>query len=132
MTRHPLTGVRAIELSDDPGGEMLGHSLAEMGCEVVKGEPPAGAASRHIGPFVNGKRDENHSLNFWYYNSNKKSIVAELASGLTSIDQLLKDADILIASYQPAALAKLGVNYEALQKAYPKLIIVSLTPYGLT
>ena len=130
----PFTGLKVIELSEDAGGEMAGRHLADLGAQVVKIEPPGGAASRKIGPFAYGKQDAEHSLHFWFYNPSKQSITADLTTpgGMQTLRGLLADAAILIAGYQPAQLAKLGLDYDELQRAFPKLIILSVTPYGLT
>ena len=65
-----------VELAGDPAGEMLGKLLAELGADVVKVEPPEGSPTRAIGPFADDHDDADHSLTFWYYNTNKRSVVA--------------------------------------------------------
>jgi benzylsuccinate CoA-transferase BbsE subunit len=131
---HPLTDLKVVEVADDPAGEFAGLLFAQLGADVVKLEPPQGAATRRVGPFARGREDDEHSLNFWFYNSNKKSVVADLGKddGLAALKRLLKDADIFICTLQPKALAALGLDFGALAKAYPRLIVLSLTPFGLT
>ncbi len=130
----PFRGLKVIELSQDPGGEMAGRYLADLGAEVIKVEPPEGAGSRRVGPFAYGRTDAEHSLNFWFYNANKKSVTADLATpaGMAQVRSLLSDAAVLVVSYQPKHLGPLGLDYDELQRAFPKLIILSVTPYGLT
>ena len=70
-------GLRVVELAGDPAGEMLGKLLAELGADVIKVEPPAGSPTRTIGPFAGGHADGDHSLTFWYYNTNKRSVVID-------------------------------------------------------
>ena len=56
-----------------PGAEAAARGLAELGADVMKIEPPEGSPTRRIGPYAHGKIDPDHSLTFWYYNTNKRS-----------------------------------------------------------
>lgn len=130
----PFAGLKVIELSEDAAGEMTGRCLADLGAAVVKIEPPEGAASRRIGPFARGVQDGEHSLHFWFYNPGKKSVTLDLETGegMAGLRAMLADADVLVAGFQPARLRALGLDYDELQQAFPQLVIVSVTPYGLT
>jgi crotonobetainyl-CoA:carnitine CoA-transferase CaiB-like acyl-CoA transferase len=130
----PYTGLRVIEISDDPAGELAGLQLAHMGAEVVKVEPPGGAASRHIGPFVGGVPDPERSLAYWYYNGNKCSTVLDLSqrADRARFDRLLDEADVLLSSLHPRELRRLGLDLVAVADANPRLVVVSITPFGLT
>jgi crotonobetainyl-CoA:carnitine CoA-transferase CaiB-like acyl-CoA transferase len=130
----PYTGVRVIELANDPAGEMVGLQLANMGADVVKIEPPEGANSRQVGPFVDDVEDPDRSLEYWYYNVGKRSIVLDYAdlAGLASFERLLGESDVLISSLHPTELRRYGLDLDALAGDYPDLIIVSVTPFGLT
>ena len=132
--RHPLSGLKVVEAAHDIGGEFAGLLLAQMGAEVTKLEPSEGSPTRRVGPFAEGRVDPNASLNFWFYNSNKKSAVADLAApgGLQTLMALLDDTDIFVCTLQPAALAALGLDLAALTETYPRLIVLSVTPFGLT
>src|SRR5262245_63204992 len=92
-----------VELATDPAGEMVGKVLAEMGADVVKIEPPAGAPSRSVGPFVTGRTDGDHSLSFWYYNTNKRSAVLDYSTpaGRDELLSLLAGADVCITTLRP-------------------------------
>jgi crotonobetainyl-CoA:carnitine CoA-transferase CaiB-like acyl-CoA transferase len=105
-----------------------------MGAEVTKLEPPEGAPSRAIGPFAKGRDGPETSLNFWYYNSNKSSRVADLTTpgGMAALQGLLADADVFITTLQPRALARIGLDLAALTDAFPRLIVLSVTAFGLT
>jgi len=130
----PYAGVRVVELADDPAGEMLGLQLANLGADVVKLEPPDGSSSRQAGPFVDDVADPDRSLAYWYYNVGKRSVAldyAELSAG-AAFEALLDDADILVSSLHPLQLAELGLDLDALARAHPELIVVSITPFGLT
>jgi len=132
--KHPLAGLKVVEIAHDIGGEFAGLLLARMGAAVVKLEPPQGSPTRAVGPFARDRVGPDASLNFWYYNSNKKSVIADLAAaeGAAALRGLLGDADILISTLQPAALRALGLDLAALTEAHPRLIVLSVTPFGLT
>ena len=134
MAPHALAGLKVVEIAHDVGGEFTGLLLAQMGAEVVKIEPPEGSPTRRVGPFAQGRVDPDASLNFWFYNSNKKSVTADLATpgGMAVLAGQLADADIFVSTLQPAMLAALGLDLQALSEAYPRLIILSITPFGLT
>lgn len=129
----PFSGLRAVELADDIAGEFTGRILAEMGVDVVKLEPGAGSPTRSVGPFAGDVEDPERSLNFWYYNSNKRSVACDVAEadGRALLHSLLDAADFLIVTAQPAALRAMDLDLEALSRRFQKLIILSVTPYGL-
>ena len=99
-----------VELAGDPAGEMTGKIFAQMGADVVKIEPPTGSPSRWIGPFVKGHEDADHSLSFWYYNTDKRSVVLDYATpaGRSELFHLLAEADICITTMRPPEASALG------------------------
>jgi benzylsuccinate CoA-transferase BbsE subunit len=105
-----------------------------MGARVIKVEPPRGAPSRAVGPFSRDLAGPNASLNFWFYNSNKASVILDLAApgGLAELTALVGRADILISTLQPKALKALGLDLQGLTRALPRLIVLSVTAFGLT
>jgi crotonobetainyl-CoA:carnitine CoA-transferase CaiB-like acyl-CoA transferase len=131
---HPLSGLTVVELAEDPAGEYLGRLLAEMGARVIKLEPPEGSASRAIGPFAKGQIGAETSLNFWFYNSNKASVTLDpyAPEGFALLKALAGGADIFVCTLQPKALKAIGLDLEALSAAFPRLIVLSVTPFGLT
>jgi crotonobetainyl-CoA:carnitine CoA-transferase CaiB-like acyl-CoA transferase len=133
-TPPPFTGLRVIELAEDPAGEYAGRLLAEMGAEVLKLEPVDGAPSRKVGPWAGGVVGPETSLNFRYYNSNKQSVLLEVArpGGVAALKSLTAGADIFITTLQPAALKAIGLDLNALLAEQPSLIILSVTAFGLT
>src|SRR5215510_599352 len=73
----PLAGIRVIELADEQA-EYCGLTLAGLGAEVIKIEPPGGKSTRRIGPFYEDKEGPERSLFFWQYNRGKRSVVLDL------------------------------------------------------
>lgn len=133
MSRAPFADLRVIEIADDIAGEFTGRLLAEMGAGVVKIEPPAGSPTRAVGPFAQGEAGPERSFNFWYYNSNKRSVALDVAGrdGRIKFEALLDDADFLILTLQSDALRSLELDLAQLSARHPRLIVLSVTPFGL-
>jgi crotonobetainyl-CoA:carnitine CoA-transferase CaiB-like acyl-CoA transferase len=131
----PYSDLCVVELADDPAGEALGKLLATAGADVIKVELPEGAASRHIGPSAVGSRegDPDASLNFWFYNVSKRSVVIDYqaADGMARLRDLLRRADIVITGWRPSEWAALGITPEDLRRDAPRLILANLSPFGL-
>jgi len=126
-------GLKVVELASDIGGEQLGRLMAMQGAEVIKVEPPEGSPTRSVGPWANGKVSPDTSLTFWFYNVGKRSVVIDLHLGeRDKLESLLETADVLITGYQPAQLAELGIDLKQLGTRFPRLVISSVTPFGLT
>ncbi|MFT3851341.1 MAG: CaiB/BaiF CoA-transferase family protein [Ilumatobacteraceae bacterium] len=128
----PFEGLRVIELADDSAGELTGKLLQQWGAGVVKVEPPGGGPSRHVGPFAGGVRDVERSLEYWYYNGGKESVVVDLdtAMGHEALRGLVKGADILITTRQSVGEAGRADDWASMHDE--GLIVVSVTPFGRT
>ncbi|MFF5991277.1 CaiB/BaiF CoA transferase family protein [Prauserella flavalba] len=126
---NPYAALTVVELSEDPAGEYTGKLLADQGADVVKVEPPGGAASRRTGPFVRGRDDAEASLNFRWYNTSKRSVVLDesTADGRAALAALIADADVLITGRSTVC----GLGPHALAEAHPRLIVLAVTPFGL-
>ena len=107
----PLTGIRVIELADEQA-EYCGLTLAGLGADVVKVEPPGGSPTRRIGPFYQDVEDPERSLFFWQYNRGKRSIVLDLQQGedRERFRSLVATADVLLESTPRGELDGLGVE----------------------
>lgn len=128
----PYAGLKVIEVADDIAGELTGRFLAELGADVLKVEPPEGAPTRHMGPWVDGIADPERSLTFRYYNRNKSSVVLDRSSpdGRRALRGLLRDADVLVSTMRRAELDELGLRPGAAGDE-ERLIVLSVTPFGL-
>ncbi|GAB4074483.1 CaiB/BaiF CoA-transferase family protein [Barrientosiimonas marina] len=126
----PLTSIRVLDLTrllPGPHGTMM---LADFGAEVIKVEDPnTGDYARHGEP----KRDDNSAL-FHMLNRNKKSICLDLKSdeGKRHFIQLVKTADVVVESFRPGVMERLGIDYETLKAFNEQLIFCSITGYGQT
>ncbi|MGH2588724.1 MAG: CaiB/BaiF CoA transferase family protein [Dehalococcoidia bacterium] len=130
--RGPLAGVRVLELCDEKGA-LAGKLMADMGAEVIAIERPGGDASRGYAPFVDDQPNPERSLWFWYYNTGKRGVTLDLDhdGGRELFKRLVGErADVLIESEPAGRLASLGLDYERLRALNPRLIMVSVTPFG--
>ncbi|MYJ02693.1 MAG: CoA transferase, partial [Chloroflexi bacterium] len=113
-----------------PRADITGRVLAEMGAEVIKVEPPAGADARRLPPFSDS--EPGRSLYWAQMGLGKRSVVIDLdsAPGRDEFRSLLATADVLIESFDPGTMASLGLGYDDVKNELPDLIYVSVTPYG--
>ena len=128
---HLIPPYRILDLTDRRAA-FCGRLLADYGADVVKVEPPSGDPSRRLGPFPGDAPDDERSLDFMFYNTNKRSITLEIESeaGRALFRRLAADADVIIESYNRHYLNALGIGYDALRAQNPGLIVASVTPFG--
>jgi crotonobetainyl-CoA:carnitine CoA-transferase CaiB-like acyl-CoA transferase len=130
-SRGPLTGIRVIELADEQA-EYCGLTLAGLGADVIKVEPPGGSPTRRIGPFYQEREDRERSLFFWQYNRGKRSIVLDLRK-LEDRDRfrsLVATADVLLESTPRGELDGYGLSASSLMQQSPTLIVARMSPFG--
>ncbi len=113
---------------------LCGQILGDLGADVIKVEPPGGAAERRSGPFYKDEPDPNRSLFWWAHNRNKRSVTLDLEheDGKALFLRLVAGAHFLIESDNPGAMAKLGLAYDDLAAVNKALVYVSITPFGQT
>jgi len=126
-----LSPYRVLDLTDE-GALICGQILGDLGADVVLVEPPGGVRARAIGPFCDDERGVNRSLNFWALNRNKRSICLDLqtVADQKRLIELVKTADVLLESFAPGRLDRLGLGYSPLAEINPGLIMASITPFG--
>ncbi len=125
-----LSGIKVLELARVLAGPWCGMTLADLGADVIKVEPPAGDDTRGWGPpFRDGL-----SAYFACCNRNKRSIALDLRSPESRpiIEALIKQSDILIENYRTSGAESLGVDYATAKKINPKIIYCSISGYGRT
>lgn len=125
----PVAGIKVVELGVWVAGPAAGGILADWGADVVKIEPPAGDPARMFGRML-GLADENPPFDM--DNRGKRSVVLDLTTekGRVAAHRLLVDADVFITNVRPAALRRLGLDYDAIAAAYPRLVYGLITGYG--
>jgi crotonobetainyl-CoA:carnitine CoA-transferase CaiB-like acyl-CoA transferase len=126
-----LSPYRVLDLTDERG-LLCGQMLADLGADVIAVEPPGGSSARRLGPFRKDEPDPNDSLYWWAFSRNKRGVTLDIESeeGRAALRGLVEGADFLIESYDPGHLDRLGLGYEALAAINPRLVMVSITPFG--
>jgi alpha-methylacyl-CoA racemase len=129
----PLEGVRVLDLSRLLPGGFCSLLLADFGADVVKVEDTGmGDYVRWSPPYYEGADDSAKSALFLALNRNKRSVRIDLKTeqGREVLLRLAKDADVLLESFRPGVLDRLGVGYDVLREANPGLVICAITGYG--
>ncbi len=124
----PLDGIRVIDLTRVLSGPYCTMTLADLGADVIKIEPPSGDDTRQWGPpFVSGE-----STYFLSANRGKRSIVLDLKSdaGIQALWDLIAAADIVAQNFRPGTFERLGFGWERIHERFPHVILVSLSGYG--
>ena len=126
-----LAPYRVLDLTDERG-LLAGKILADLGADVVQIEPPGGNPARNIGPFYGDDPQPEKSLFWWAYAANKRSITLDLEQkdGQALLKKMVAEADFLVESFAPGYLDTLGIGYDVLAEINPKLVMVSITPFG--
>ena len=126
-----LDAYRVLDLTDERGF-ICGKTLADLGADVVKIEPPYGDPARSIGPFCRDIPRAEESLYWMAYNANKRGITLDIETkdGQAILERLAGTADFVIESFAPGHLKALGFDYAALCQLNPRVILTSITPFG--
>ena len=130
----PLQGLRVVELGVWVAGPAAGGILADWGADVVKIEPPAGDPARSFGWMLGIPPEDRHhrSPPFEMDNRGKRSVVLDLMTddGRARVRELLADADVFVTNIRTGALRRVGLDFEALAEANPRLVYGLITGYG--
>lgn len=115
-----LRSINVVSLSINTPGPVAASRLARMGASVTKVEPPAGDPLRLF-------------AREWYESLCRGQTIVTLdlkdAGGRSELDRLLGKADLLLASYRPSALRRLGLDWESLHARFPKLCFAGIIGY---
>jgi CoA:oxalate CoA-transferase len=128
-----LSELKVLELAHAPSGAFCAKLLADQGADTVKVEAPGwGDQARHEPPFIGGEPHPDRSTTFLALNTNKRGVTldVEQAIGRDLFLQLASSADVIIESYLPGYLARLGLGYEVLKAKNPRVILLSISYFG--
>ncbi len=126
----PLTGVKVLDLTRLLPGPFCSQVLADFGAEIIKIEDTKlGDYNRWYPPLL-GKT----SARFYAVNRNKKSVKLNLETkpGKEVFRKLIKQSDVLLESFRPGVMEKLGLGYDELNRINPRLVYCAITGYGQT
>lgn len=115
-----LQGVKVVSLALNAPGPVAAARLRQMGAEIVKVEPIAGDGLQQFAPDWYAELCQGQTV---------KKIDLKATDGRQELDDLLKEADLLLASFRPAALKRLGLDWESLHARYPRLCFVGIVGY---
>ena len=131
----PLADIRIIDLTQGIAGPYCTKLLADFGADVIKVErPDFGDYARTMGPFPSDIVHLEKSGLFLHLNTNKRGMVLDLktAQGIAVLKELAKKADVLVESFKPGVMARLGLGYEILAELNPNLVMTSVSNFGQT
>ncbi|MCL2585026.1 MAG: CoA transferase, partial [Streptosporangiales bacterium] len=124
-----LSGLRVVECSMlGPGA--VSTPLADLGADVIKVEAPSGDYIRKMSwPIIEGD-----ALLHLHISRGKRSIVLDLTKpeGREVFEDLVKGADAVVEAMRPGGLARRGLGYERLREVNPKIVMLTISGYGMT
>jgi len=123
----PLAGLKVVEICSTIAGPACARLLGDFGADVIKIEPPEGDPVRQMGRHV-----EDVSLYAATILRNKQSIALDLKTktGHAIALELLRQADVLVENNRPGVLERLGLGWDVLSAANPRLVMVRISGYG--
>lgn len=127
----PLDGILVLDFCQYLAGPSCALRLADLGARVIKIERPGtGDGSRHL--VLEGCVSDGDAVNFHTINRNKESMAVNTKdpAGLAMVKRLIKQADVLIESFRPGVMDKMGLGYEEVHLLNPRLIYASISGYG--
>jgi benzylsuccinate CoA-transferase BbsE subunit len=127
----PLDGIQVLDLADEKAS-FCSRLLADLGARVIKIEKPGGDPSRRMGPFGGEQPGPERSLFFYYHNVNKMGVTLNLEhdEGKRLFLKLLKRTDVVVETFHPGYLGKIGLGFDRLSEKNPRLILVSVSGFG--
>jgi CoA:oxalate CoA-transferase len=127
-----LDGIRVLDLTNVLAGPLCAYQLALLGADVIKVEVPGlGDLARQLGSdaTLNANR---MGASFLAQNGGKRSVTLNLKSeaGKAVLRRLVASADVLVENFRPGVMGRLGLSYEELREANPKLVYCAITGFG--
>jgi len=129
----PLEGIRVLDLSRLLPGGFCSLLLADFGAEVLKVEDTGmGDYIRWSPPYYEGAHESAKSALFLSLNRNKRSIRLDLKNerGREALLRLVREYDVVLESFRPGVLDRLGVGYERMREANPGIVYCAISGYG--
>lgn len=121
-------GIRVLDFTAHVSGPAATSTLADLGAEVIKIEPPEhGDDTRKLFPKLDGQ-----ALTFLWNNRGKKSVTINLKDpeGCKLVKKLIKTADVLVENFRPGVMKKFGIDYDSVKTDAPGLVYCSISAFG--
>ena len=133
--KKPLNNIKVLDLTHMLSGPYGSMILADLGCEVIKIEPPQkGEGTRRL-----LETDPDYSHNgmgayFYTLNRNKKSVAIDLKNkkGIEIFYKLVSKADVVLSNFSAGVTKKLKIDFDALKEINPKIITCTVSGFGET
>jgi crotonobetainyl-CoA:carnitine CoA-transferase CaiB-like acyl-CoA transferase len=124
-----LDGLRVLDLASLFPAPLLAAMMGDMGADVIKVEPPTGDPLRGLGVKQDGK-----SLTWAAVGRNKRSVTLNLADARSRplLTRLIESADVLIENFPRDAVERFGLGYEQLKAINPRLVVATVSCYGVS
>jgi len=135
MTGKALDGMSILEYCSDISGPYCTKVMADLGADVTKIEhPETGDLARRLPPFPDDRPDPDRSGVFIYLNANKRGITLDpsIPGARDVFLRLVQDVDVLVSDHAPGFLESIDLGYDALKRHNPGLIMLAITPFGLS
>ena len=129
-----LAGLRVIDFGQGVSVPHCARLFADYGADVIKVEPRTGDAARHSGPYPGDLPDQERSGLFFFHNTNKRGVTCQVEhpEGRRLFLDLVSKADVLIENNLPAQMRAWKLDYATLAAHNPRLVMISITPFGQT
>lgn len=127
-TNTALSGVKVVDLTQFEAGTCCTETLAWLGADVVKIEPPSGESGR----FASTEQRDLDSYYFIVMNANKRSVVCDLKSepGKEILKKLIMKADVMIENMAPGAIERLGFGYDVVRQLNPTIVYAQIKGFA--
>jgi len=134
MMHEALAGLRVIDLTQLLPGPFATMRLAQWGAEVIKIEPPSGDPTRRFWRSAREHRNGEPGPLFRMLNGGKELVAVNLrdAVGRAELLELISSASLLVESFRPGVMARLGLDSATLAQTNPRLVHCAITGYGQT
>ena len=125
----PLHDIRVLDLTRVLSGPHAARMLCDLGADVIKVEPPAGDLTRFSNPRVGGLASY-----FIQQNVGKRNVSLDMSNpaGVALLLELVAHCDVLLENFRPGVMDRMGLGYDAVSAANPRIIYASLNGYGST
>lgn len=130
MVNDTLRGTRVLDFSHVVAGPVCGMLLGDLGADVTKIEPLEGEIGRAIGPpWLHGE-----SVVVLSVNRNKRGLALDLRrpDARDAVLKMAAQADVIVESFRPGVMQRLGLSYESVVKINPRVVYCSISAYGQT
>jgi formyl-CoA transferase len=132
MQDKPLLGYRVLDMTNVLAGPFCCHQLAHLGADVIKVEAPGrGDLARQLGSDA-GLNDMLMGISFLAQNPGKRSVTLNLkaAEGKTLLTRLVAGADVIVENFRPGVMDRLGLGFDQLRVANPRLVYCAISGFG--